>query len=441
MTTAPASELAVVQGPLDWDEFAARYWDQRPVLIKGVRPAPYELGEVFATAVLSTRPPSPYLMPPNAQFAVGRFQQSEPAGWFPCAEDGSFDGYRRRLDTELAAFSKETRYALTVHAFHAFHAGQWERQRAFFEPLWERTGLPLSGAITTLFHGNYEHTPVGVHKDRFATFLFALEGRKRMRFWRERPWTAPVTTVLDYQPYLASSFTAEPEPGDLLYWPADYYHVGESVDGGSATSVNVGVPREAHRAVYDVDDLLLGKTSDAMVDPDAGLVRLPAATAPLSVPGPPADGALPEALEQTLRVFQEYRDPDRMRDRVTAVSLRNLTASGLCPAPPPEPPRPLDDATAVLARTRVLHAPAGGALLCAANGHVTRTALTPQQLDPLLHRLAARPPVPVGELLAALPPAAREDARRLLEELETFRALTRGQGLSGLRRVLPVHKL
>ncbi|WP_104820261.1 JmjC domain-containing protein [Kitasatospora sp. MMS16-BH015] len=166
----------------------------------------------------------------------------------------------------------------------------------FFAPLWEPTGLPLSGAITRLFHGNDEHTPVGVHKDRFATFMFALEGRKRMRFWRQRPWTEPVTTVLDYQPYLESSFTAEPEPGDLLYWPCAYHHVGESVGGGSATSVNVGVPREAHRAVYDVDDLLLGRTADAMVDPDAGLVRPPAVTAPLSVPQPSADGALSERV-------------------------------------------------------------------------------------------------------------------------------------------------
>ncbi|MGW4651894.1 JmjC domain-containing protein [Kitasatospora sp. NPDC004289] len=429
MTTARTSELAVVQGPLDWDEFATRYWDRCPVLIKAVRPVPYELGEVFATAALATRPPNPYLMPPNAQFAVGRFQQSEPAGWLPRAEDATFGGYRSRLDGELAAFSAERRYALTVHAFHAFHAGQWERQRAFFEPLWERTGLPLSGAITTLFHGNYEHTPVGVHKDRFATFMFALEGRKRMRFWRERPWTGPVTTVLDYQAYLESSFTAEPEPGDLLYWPSDYYHVGESVDGGSATSVNVGVPREAHRAVYDVDDLLLGRTAEAMVDPDAGLAGLPAATAPLSVPEPPADGALPEALEQTLRVFQEYRDPARIQERVTALSLRNLTAAGLTPAPPPEAPRPLTDHTLVRARTRVLHAPVGGAQLCAANGHVTGTALAPHHLDELLHRLAATEsaPLPVGELLSPLPPAARTEARHLLSALESFRALGRFQ--------------
>ncbi|MFJ5924537.1 JmjC domain-containing protein [Kitasatospora sp. NPDC092948] len=425
MTTAHASDLAIVRGPLDWDEFTAQYWDRRPVLIKAVRPAPFESREVFAATAAATRPPGPHLMPPTAQFAVGRFQQSEPADWFPRAGDGAFDGYRRRLDAELAAFSAERRYALVVHAFHAFHAEQWERQRAFFDPLWERTGLPVSGPITTLFHGNYEHTPVGVHRDRFATFLFALEGHKRMRFWRECPWTEPVTTKLDYQDHLAASFTAEPEPGDLLYWPASYYHVGESVDGRAATSVNVGVPREAHRAVYDVDDLLLGRTPDAMVDPDAALVRLPTATAPLSVPEPPPDGALPEALEQTLRLLQEYRDPARMRERVAELSLRNLSASGLCPVPPPGAPQPLEDGTAVRARARVLYQPADGTLLVAANGHLLRSPLTQHQVRPLLRRLAEPKPVPVGDLLAALPPAARADARHLLETLESFRALTR----------------
>jgi ribosomal protein L16 Arg81 hydroxylase len=425
MTTATGSDLAVVQGPLDWDEFAAHYWDRRPVLIKAVSPAPFELREVFTAATLATRPPGPYLMPPTAQFAVGRFQQSEPAHWFPRTEDDAFDGYRQRLDAELAAFSKETRYALVVHAFHAFHAGQWERQRAFFEPLWERTGLPLSGAITTLFHGNYEHTPVGVHRDRFATFLFALEGHKRMRFWRTCPWTEPVTSKLDYESHLATSFTAEPEPGDLLYWPASYYHVGESVDGATATSVNVGVPREANRAGLDLDDLLLGKSTDAMVDPDAALARLPAATAPLSVPEPATDDALPEALEQTLRVFQEYSDFDRMQDLVAAVSLRNWSASGLCPVPPPEVSQPLDAGTTVRARARVLSQPVGGAQLCAANGHVLRSSLTQQQVEPLLRRLAEQEPVLVGELTADLPPAAREEARRVLEALESFRALTR----------------
>jgi hypothetical protein len=57
---------------------------------------------------------------------------------------------------------------------------------------------------------------------------------------------------------------------------------------------------------------------------------------------------------------------------------------------------------------------------------VLRSSLTQQQVEPLLRRLAERAPVLVGELTAGLPPAAREEARRLLEALESFRALTRG---------------
>lgn len=118
--------------------------------------------------------------------------------------------------------------------------------------------MPVTGGITTLFHGTYEHSPVGVHLDRFTTFLFALRGRKRMRFWRKRPWREDVSTILDYQPYLASSFVAEVEPGDIPYWPSTYYHVSESAGSGVASSVNVGIPITEHRAVYSVDDLLRG---------------------------------------------------------------------------------------------------------------------------------------------------------------------------------------
>ncbi|WP_051653505.1 hypothetical protein [Kitasatospora cheerisanensis] len=73
----------------------------------------------------------------------------------------------------------------------------------------------------------------------------------------------------------------------------------------------------------------------------------------------------------------------------------------------------------------MLYEPLGGALLYAANGHVARTPLTRQRAEPLLHRLADGRPAPVGALLAALPPADRAEARRLLETLESFRALTR----------------
>ncbi|MGW2035227.1 JmjC domain-containing protein [Streptomyces sp. NPDC001811] len=114
----------------------------------------------------------------------------------------------------------------------------------------------LTGAITTLFHGTYEHSPVGFHKDRFATFLFGLRGRKRMRFWPRRPWDEPVSTKTDYARHIAASVPAEVGPGELLYWPADYYHVGGSATAAAATSVNVGIPRDEHHTGYELEDLL-----------------------------------------------------------------------------------------------------------------------------------------------------------------------------------------
>ncbi|MGW2863122.1 JmjC domain-containing protein [Streptomyces sp. NPDC001205] len=423
-----------VEQRFDWVEFVARYWDRRPVLYKSVRPAPFQEDEVFQAALRATRAPDPHLIPSHTQFAVGRFQQTAPGQWLPRAADATFRGYARRLATS-AEEVREDGYALIVHAFHGFHAAQWERERAFLAGLWEQVGLPTTGAITTLFHGTYEHTPVGVHKDRFATFLFALQGRKRMRFWTHRPWTHAATTVLDYEPYLAASFTAEVEPGDLLYWPASHYHVGESVGRSMATSVNVGVPRENHRAVYDLDDLLVEHDARSLMDPDAGLARLSAAAVPLSVPDPGTVG-LPPVFEQALVEFETYTEASRMRDRAVVQSLRTWTAGGLRPAPPPDEPHPLSDEVVVRATAPVLWGESEGARVCAVNGQAVTTALDAECVRRML-RLLDGPGVAVRDVLAALPedsvttgtdetlPASRPGARRLLEILESFRGVAR----------------
>ncbi|MCT9089853.1 cupin domain-containing protein [Streptomyces sp. ASQP_92] len=424
----------IVEERFTWAEFISRHWDRQAVLYKSVQPTPFDENEVFQAALRATEAPDPHLIPPHAQFAVGRFQQTAPESWLPRASDRTFTGYGRRLATTDAQVRSDG-YALMVHAFHTFHAAQWERERSFFAGLWEHVGLPTTGAITTLFHGTYEHTPVGVHKDRFATFLFAVQGRKRMRFWTRRPWTHAATTVLDYEPYLQDSFSAEVEPGDLLYWPASHYHVGESVGKSMATSVNVGVPRENHRAVYDLDDLLVEHDARSLMDPDAALARLPAVPASLSVPDAATPG-LPAALDQALSAFGTYTETARMRDRAVVQSLRTWTAGGLRPTPPPEEPRTLRDETLVRAVTPVLWGETEDARVCATNGHAVTTALDARCVTRMLDLLSG-PGVPVGELLGRLTdgpaaqsaadalPANRTGARRLLEVLESFRGVGR----------------
>ncbi|MEO3876198.1 cupin domain-containing protein [Nonomuraea sp. B12E4] len=395
-----------IEKSFDWDTFVDRFWDQKPVLYKNIDGVPFAEAEVFETAVLGSRPPHPLAMPGNMQFLVQRRQQTRPHDYLPELSDRSFDGYERRMADRLHG----QRYALVVHRFHAFCHPLWTRAQRFYSGLWERVGQPTHTAGSTMFHGSYEHSPVGVHQDRFATFMFCVRGTKRMRFWAERPWSDPVHTVLDYQPYLASSFVVEVEPGDLLYWPSRYYHVGESAGDAPATSVNVGVPRREHRPYYEIKDLFRGTepaASAPLFTPDAG-------------PGGRLAGELPAALAHAVDAFTEHLSQARFADRATSLALRVRTAGGFWPTQPPAELRPLDDDTPVRGCAPLLAAPGDGARRYAANGNVSSGTTTAEALA-VLDRLNAGEVVRVGEL----PVSQREQVRHLLQELESFRAVTR----------------
>ncbi|WP_432937855.1 JmjC domain-containing protein [Kribbella sp. CA-253562] len=321
------SDLATLTR-LDWAEFAEHYWDERPVLIRGVQPVPFVAKEVFAAAVRAQESSYDGHRAPTAQFTVERTQQGERLELLPTAADDSFERYEQRLADRLG----DRGYALIVSGFHAFDRELWSREREFFAGLWAQVGLPLTGAITTMFHGNYDHSPVGVHKDRFATFMFGLRARKRMRFWAERPWREPVSTVVDYARFVPESFAVEVEPGDLLYWPAGYYHVGENCGRSPATSVNIGVPRDEHKIEYELEDLLADLDPHLLVRSGARLDRLARGiTAPARVAAPDQVLAaeLPDALQQALRACQEQS----LDARADEVSRRRWSAGGFEPMP------------------------------------------------------------------------------------------------------------
>ncbi|WNZ09943.1 JmjC domain-containing protein [Streptomyces sp. 11x1] len=430
-TSAAAVAVAVaVETEFDWTTFAERYWDRAPVLFRGLSPTPFEVSEVFRAAVQAGSCVGPEeRVPPHAQLTVERVQRDTADGLLPTAEDGGFDGY----DTRLAARLGASRYALVVNDFHAFDAALWSRERTFYAGLWEAVGLPVTGAITTLFHGTYEHSPVGVHKDRFATFMFGLRGRKRMRFWPRRPWDEAVSTKVDYTGHLPGSFSADVGPGDLLYWPADYYHVGESATTSPATSVNVGVPRDEHHAGYEVEALIADLDPTRLTGRGSLDTLLHVPEAEVGAPGPGADGllspVLPEALGGAVRALAAFARPERTGPRVTTVSLRHWTSGGFAPAPAAAAPLPLADADRLrtVPGARVLWAPDGDdRTLCTANGLQTRTPLGPGALTAVTRALAGPDPVRVADVLSLVPPGTpRDDVRALLEALESFRALRR----------------
>jgi hypothetical protein len=434
-----------VEEHLDWTRFARLYWERRPVLFRGTSVSPFELDDTFRAAAeagrIHLRRSYSGGARPNIQFTVERLQQVFLRQWLPLPADGSLAGYGDRLARRLGPRS----YALIISGFHSFWFPLWSRERAFFAGLWREIGIPLTGAITTLFHGNYEHTPSGVHRDRFTTFLFALRGRKRMRFWPTRPWSQPVSTLVDYRPYLGQSVAVDVEPGDLLYWPSSYYHVGESVGGDVATSVNVGVPCTEHRTVYYLDDLLVGTIDETdLSDQERRLSRLPRVNGTPLVPGVlAADGRLsaelPDPFQRAVRAFRNLSKPGETEHHIRAVWLKRASAAGFEPVPLPARRPRLTDDHRVLADRRfpILWAPGPSReWICSVNGHALRVA-GHAEVARVLATLNTGRAARVADLLRRFRagdgpasrkgpiPATRDGMRLLLERLCAYRALAR----------------
>ncbi|MCE9666378.1 cupin [Myxococcus stipitatus] len=426
----------------DWDVFVRRYWNRKPVLYRQPSQAPFTREAIFEAATSAARrhlehPDAPGARA-NVTVTVEKLKQHGLGPWLPRPEDGSLEGYDARLAPTLGP----RRYALIISLLHASGFQLWSQERAFFGELWRRVGLPLTGGITTLFHGNYEHSPVGVHLDRFTTFLFALRGRKRMRFWKQRPWKEDVSTVLDYAPYLATSFAAEVEPGDILYWPSTYYHVGESVGDQVTTSLNIGIPITEHQPLYSVQDVL---GSLAEEPPAPRVARSRRMQSPLLERGAlTRDGrlptTLPSAFTEALGVFRDASRPRESRLNIQAAWLKRVSAGGFEPVPPPGPIERLEDGARIRGEpgAPILFEPGkAGAWSCAANGHVWHGSGGGRELVRFFDTLASGREAHVGALLAPFPKgpqtrhthsriaATREGLRSVLEKLHACRAITR----------------
>lgn len=409
---------------LDWDRFVDTHWDRRPVHIRDCGRGPFLSADALRAAARAAKPDADADAgsTPQAQFTVERAQQADPRAALPRAGERRLDAYARRL----SALADGRRHALIVNRLHSLDARLWRRERDWFAALWRRTGLPSGSAITTLFHGNYEHSPIGVHKDRFATFMFVLAGRKRMRFWPQCPWREPVSTLLDYSAHLPSSFAVELGPGEALYWPASYYHVGETVGTQPATSVNVGIPREEQHRGYDLDDLLAGDASQ----PDAPgslsactTLELDAArTAPLT---------MPDGWREALAELRHRCAPRAMTGRAACISLSRYGAGGFEPVPAaaPRPSLRAGDHVSPVPGAELLWSAVAGTVLVGANGHAAETGLDAATVSRLIDALQDGRTRRAGALLAlADGTPARRALLALLCDLVAWRALRLRRG-------------
>jgi hypothetical protein len=117
------------------------------------------------------------------------------------------------------------------------------------------------GASVDAFAGAYRRGAFGVHKDDQDVVTIVLEGRKRFRLWpyarfADRPEVPAGSELAQVGLTLAAGeepparLGVEGQPGDVFYWPAEWWHVAES-DGDLCATLGVGLFRTPRPAPAD----------------------------------------------------------------------------------------------------------------------------------------------------------------------------------------------
>lgn len=241
-----------------WPEFLDEYWLKRPFLFEGVlsepflsEPALLHVYRAARTHAAGDHNVRTYTLPRAG--GAARWQTSRGADcvrWLPSDADASMTAYAARLleHGELAELSAHLRYNML-----RFGPDAWWRARSLLTPLFEATGFPAGGWDLDCYAGQYQQTVFGVHTDDEDQLYLTPIGTKVMKLWHPRDWCAAEAPESfrhhsDRHPVPPLTFTVGPT--DVLYWPQEYFHIGESP--GFALSVQINMRRiPAHAAGGD----------------------------------------------------------------------------------------------------------------------------------------------------------------------------------------------
>jgi hypothetical protein len=404
-----------------WSGFHRRFWGRRGTVLRDPAGTPLACADhVFARLVAvsehwggADRSFVPELFVEHAQALtdIDRF--------LPTKSDGSIAEWAARVTSRLEGRT----FGFVVDDYHVHDELVWRRVREFLRGLYDVTGLPGEEAKVTLFLGNYARTPFGLHRGRSDNFMFAVDGIKRIRAWpdaffRDKP---DMTNRLDYDRYNDASVVLEARPGDVIYWPASYWHIGEDA-GGPSIAISVALfmdPQPGSDLAQTIEQEIATRS--------VGGRRQRTWTGA----GIKAD------VQRDLRTLRQIARGPSLARALAADRLNRVTGAGFTRVPPPAPARALAAADVVRGDPDfpLRWVTVGDELVCSANGHAFALPADPR-MPALLRRLSSSEPLRVGDLMARYSgtvqrgvvefTASRREIHTLLERLLALRAITVG---------------
>jgi len=142
-----------------------------------------------------------------------------PKEQMPDASDRSWGGYSERIKTTFGG----ARFLLRLTELHAYSGAIYTRLCKLLAPLDLTDGKRC--VRTTVFVGDYDYTPFGVHVDPYPQIQCVISGTRSALFWESDYWSGRTEEErLAPWNHLEGAHRVTMAAGDAVYWAGDYEH-------------------------------------------------------------------------------------------------------------------------------------------------------------------------------------------------------------------------
>jgi hypothetical protein len=129
---------------------------------------------------------------------------------------------------------KDSKVGMIINQGERFNQALSKLMAEKIGPLLQKTGIPTEGIVFTLFMGNYDNTPLGIHLDipgKNVIHFHLGPGPKTIYTWDDTKAYVEMAgeksqNNKDYDTYLKYARKNDFNEGDLFCMPEDTYHVG-----------------------------------------------------------------------------------------------------------------------------------------------------------------------------------------------------------------------
>ncbi|MEN2427305.1 hypothetical protein [Chromobacterium vaccinii] len=195
-------------------------------------------------------------------------------------------------------------FGIILNSGEKFHHDLSREIARMLAPLFDKIGLPREGIQFSIFIGDYDKTPLGIHQDKRGENVIhfhAGPAAKTMYLWEPEQYARLTEeegiAKRDFAALKPHARTFHFEAGDLFFMPEGTYHIGAQ----DQLSIGVTVWQYTHtnQALADNLHAFLLKQLDG--EPDEAITH---------DPSPPDDAGALDAILARRRLPEEYRGLD-----------------------------------------------------------------------------------------------------------------------------------